>query len=167
MLIVRQAPVIQRIALLSDNTGQICSVRICIVGRRTVSGAEKGSRIGCHKTVNIVCIRFRDQVINKERTAQMYEEGIPFESPVGIVGSKTPDISDFVQSLPVLTDGHQPGHAPFHIRFIEDGSFGQIIVRDSVALIGNDKRYGACVGNVLIYPFVGQPAAHHTFLGRL
>ena len=97
----------------------------------------------------------------------MDKKSIPFESPISIIGSQAADISGLLQLQPVFKDCHQPGHASFYVGFVKDGSSGQIIVRDGIVFIGNDQGDGAYIGCFFRYPFICQPAAYHTFPGRM
>ena len=66
------------------------------MGSRTVPGSEKGEIAFPVVFVNTVCGFLVNQVIDEEWPADMYNVGIPLEGPVGVIITKTSDISDFV-----------------------------------------------------------------------
>ena len=55
---------------------------------------EKGSFICAQCTVQIFYIGFVQYFTDKERAAPVYDESIPFQGPVSIIGSETADIAE-------------------------------------------------------------------------
>ena len=141
-----------------------------VLNRDTVVGnAVVCAVIGTHNaadTVDIVdIVTCKDAAGVIYRSAEVKDDGIPFQCLEDKIGADTSDISYPVKTLPVLHDAHLAAHVSFFHDLIEDVYSVQTILRLCLLVDGIHNSKGTLFEEFFVHDLAGERAARGLRLG--
>ena len=129
---------------------------------------EEGAVAGTHDAVDAVDVVHilpgQDRFHKSLGTAEVDDDGIPFQRFIDKVIADAADVSDAGQICPVLDDAHLAAHAALLLDLVEHIDLVQAVLGLGFSVDGEHDCYGPLGIQFFRDPFIGQSAADHSFL---